>query len=172
MVRQSTAPRARTDNDEIVIAVVHTPIRRHECRILTRYFCGRSSGMNQRIWDCVRCGGYMCRKRRGYSDIENPATRDGLKICPNEVMSVWCRSDTAGRTFRFVKVFEMAEANPMICPDCGVPMNHHADKIRKETHPDDVSAFDSGLGGVIEEFHTCPQCGKTQSRHATHSETS
>ena len=60
----------------------------------------------------------------------------------------------------------MAEANPMICPDCGVPMNHHADKVRKETHPDDVSAFDSGLGGVIEEFHTCPQCGKTQSRRA------
>ncbi len=60
----------------------------------------------------------------------------------------------------------MAETNPMICPDCGVPMNHHADKVRKETHPDDVSAFDSGLGGVIEEFHTCPQCGKTQSRRA------
>jgi hypothetical protein len=25
---------------------------------------------------------------------------------------------------------------------------------------------------VIEEFHTCPQCGKTQSRRAPHSETS
>jgi hypothetical protein len=47
-------------------------------------------------------------------------------------------------------------------------MNHHADKLRKETHPDDASAFDSGLGGVIEEIHTCPQCGKTQSRRAPH----
>jgi len=60
----------------------------------------------------------------------------------------------------------MAQANPMICPNCGVPMNHHADKLRKETHPDDASAFDSALGGVIEEFHTCPKCGKTESRRA------
>jgi predicted RNA-binding Zn-ribbon protein involved in translation (DUF1610 family) len=51
-------------------------------------------------------------------------------------------------------------------------MNHHADKLRKETHPDDASAFDSALGGVIEEFHTCPQCGKTESRRASDSETS
>jgi hypothetical protein len=51
-------------------------------------------------------------------------------------------------------------------------MNHHADKLRKETHLDDASAFDSALGGVIEEFHTCPQCDKTESRRAPHSETS
>jgi predicted RNA-binding Zn-ribbon protein involved in translation (DUF1610 family) len=51
-------------------------------------------------------------------------------------------------------------------------MNHHADKLRKETHPDGASAFDSVLDGVIEEFHTCPQCGKTESRRASHSETS
>jgi ribosomal protein S27AE len=74
--------------------------------------------------------------------------------------------------FRFVKVVGMAEVNLMICPDCGVPMNHHADKLRKETHSDDASAFDSTLGGVIEEFHTCPQCGKTESRRASRSETS
>jgi hypothetical protein len=35
-------------------------------------------------------------------------------------------------------------------------MNHHADKLRKETHPDDASAFDSALDGVIEELHTLP----------------
>ena len=87
-------------------------------------------------------------------------------------MSVWCRCDTAGRTFRFVNVLEMAEANPMICPDCGVPMNHHADKLRKEAHSDDASAFESALDGVIEQFHTCPQCGKTESRRASHSEMS
>jgi len=79
---------------------------------------------------------------------------------------------TAGRAFPFVKVVEMAEANPMICTDCGVPMNHHADKLRKETRADDASAFDSAFGGVIEEFHTCPQCGETASRRAPHSETS
>ena len=76
------------------------------------------------------------------------------------------------RTFRFVEVLEMAEADSMICPDCRVPMNHQADKLRKETHPNDASAFDSELDGVIEEFHTCPQCGKTESRRASHSETS
>jgi len=37
---------------------------------------------------------------------------------------------------------------------------------------DDASAFDSAFGGVIEEFHTCPQCGETASRRAPHSETS
>jgi hypothetical protein len=47
-------------------------------------------------------------------------------------------------------------------------MNHHAEKLRKETNTDDVSAFDSSLDGVIEEFHTCPQCGKTESRRASH----
>jgi len=51
-------------------------------------------------------------------------------------------------------------------------MNHQADKLRKETHPNDASAFDSELDGVIEEFHPCPQCGKTESRRASHSETS
>jgi predicted RNA-binding Zn-ribbon protein involved in translation (DUF1610 family) len=104
--------------------------------------------------------------------FNDPAYPGRIDEFPKDLMWVWCRCDTAGRTFRFVKIVEMAEANPMICPDCGVPMNHHADKVRKETHPDDVSAFDSGLGGVIEEFHTCPQCGKTQSRRASHSETS
>ena len=77
-----------------------------------------------------------------------------------------------GKRSGSLRLLEMDEANPMICPDCGVPMNHHADKVRKETRPDDASAFDSGLGGVIEEFHTCPQCGKTESRRAPHSETS
>lgn len=51
-------------------------------------------------------------------------------------------------------------------------MNHHADKLRKETYRDEASAFDGALGGVIEEFHTCPQCGKTESRCASHMETS
>jgi len=104
--------------------------------------------------------------------INDPAYLEWIDGFPKDLMCVLCRCNTAGRTFRFVRIVEMAQANPMICPDCGVPMNYHADKVRKETHPDDVSAFDSGLGGVIEEFHTCPQCGKTQSRRASHSETS
>jgi ribosomal protein S27AE len=62
----------------------------------------------------------------------------------------------------------MAEANPMICPDCGVAMNHHADKVEKETDAHESSAFDRELGGVIEEIHTCPKCGKSHSRRAPH----
>jgi ribosomal protein S27AE len=54
--------------------------------------------------------------------------------------------------------------NKMICPDCGVEMNYHADKV-------DYSAvnsihFDPELGGVLEEAHTCPSCGKTHLREA------
>src|ERR1700757_4123911 len=41
-VSQSPAARSRTDDNEIVIAIIHTPIRRHESRILTRTFCVRS----------------------------------------------------------------------------------------------------------------------------------
>ena len=52
----------------------------------------------------------------------------------------------------------------MICPDCGVEMNHHADKI--DYSIDDPKHYDPFLGGVIEEAHTCPVCGKTHLRPA------
>ena len=65
VVRQSAAACAGTDDDEIVMAIIHMPIRRHEC--------------------------------------QNPYT-----IQPEE------RSAS-------LKLLEMAEANPMICPDCGDP---------------------------------------------------
>jgi ribosomal protein S27AE len=53
----------------------------------------------------------------------------------------------------------------MVCPHCGAKMNHHGDKL---VYNDMFQAGpkDSGLGGVIEEFHTCPQCGAGGSRHA------
>ena len=43
--------------------------------------------------------------------------------------------------------------SPMICPRCGVPMNHHAEKLKYAT-------------GRIEEMHTCPSCGTTLERPA------
>jgi ribosomal protein S27AE len=57
----------------------------------------------------------------------------------------------------------------MICPDCGVEMNHHADKIDYAVAAAAVdvaqeSAIDPVLGGVLEEAHSCPECGKTQLR--------
>ena len=61
----------------------------------------------------------------------------------------------------------MAKTNKMICPDCGVAMNHHADKIDYTAALDNAEAADPDLGGVLEEAHTCPECGRTHTRLAT-----
>ena len=42
----------------------------------------------------------------------------------------------------------------LICPDCGVEMNHHAMKI-------DYRVED----GALQEVHTCPECGRSTLRH-------
>lgn len=52
----------------------------------------------------------------------------------------------------------------MICPDCGVEMNHHADKIDYAAALEDAQAIDQDFGGVVEEAHTCPVCGRTHLR--------
>jgi len=59
------------------------------------------------------------------------------------------------------------EKKKMKCPDCGVEMNHHADKVDYSAALKDPKIMDPDLGGVVEEFHTCPECGKTHSRKAT-----
>jgi ribosomal protein S27AE len=55
-------------------------------------------------------------------------------------------------------------ASKMICPDCGVEMNHHCDKLVYATDPQDMAKVDPAMGGLIEEFHTCPKCGGVASR--------
>ena len=60
----------------------------------------------------------------------------------------------------------MAENGKMICPRCGVEMNRHAEKIDYTAALADPEAFDLDFGGVVEEFHTCSQCGQTLSRRA------
>jgi predicted RNA-binding Zn-ribbon protein involved in translation (DUF1610 family) len=50
----------------------------------------------------------------------------------------------------------------MICPTCGVEMNHHADKV--DYSLDDQELIDPDFGGVLEEAFTCPLCGKTDVR--------
>ncbi len=52
----------------------------------------------------------------------------------------------------------------MKCPDCGVKMNHHADKVDFLLESSDSIEVDRDFGGVLEEFYTCPECGKTQSQ--------
>jgi ribosomal protein S27AE len=54
----------------------------------------------------------------------------------------------------------------MICPTCGIEMNHHAEKLVLPTNPVEASAVDPVLGGMIEELHTCPGCGSGASRRA------
>jgi ribosomal protein S27AE len=58
----------------------------------------------------------------------------------------------------------MSQANKMICPDCGVEMNHHADKIDYTVALEEPSLVDPFFGGVLEEAHTCPECGTTELR--------
>jgi ribosomal protein S27AE len=57
-------------------------------------------------------------------------------------------------------------ASKMICPRCGVEMNHHGDKIVYNSDSQEAASTDPRLGGFIEEFHTCPKCGGGASRHA------
>jgi ribosomal protein S27AE len=52
----------------------------------------------------------------------------------------------------------------MICPHCGEEMNHHGDKLLYATDPQPSGLDDLTMGGFIEEFHTCPQCGAGASR--------
>lgn len=58
-------------------------------------------------------------------------------------------------------------AEKMICPKCGVEMNQHAEKVDYAAGLAEPESFDPELGGVIEEFHTCPECGQTLSRRAS-----
>jgi len=58
----------------------------------------------------------------------------------------------------------MSQTNKMICPACGVEMNHHAMKIDYSTSFDDSHNIDPVFEGVLQEAHTCPQCGRTELR--------
>lgn len=60
----------------------------------------------------------------------------------------------------------MAETNRMMCEECGAEMNHHAEKIDYSPAAEESGAFDADFGGVLEEVHTCPGCGKTATRPA------
>ena len=59
--------------------------------------------------------------------------------------------------------------NPMnkqklMCPDCGIEMNHHAMKI--DYNAGNPALVDADFGGVVQEAHTCPECGQTSLRKA------
>lgn len=52
----------------------------------------------------------------------------------------------------------------MTCPECGVEMNHHADKLRDPINAQEAAQADRALGGLVLECHTCPECGAGHSR--------
>jgi ribosomal protein S27AE len=52
----------------------------------------------------------------------------------------------------------------VMCPNCKLPMNHHAEKM---VYVGDETQSDPVLGGVIQQMHTCPRCGGSASRIAT-----
>jgi ribosomal protein S27AE len=60
----------------------------------------------------------------------------------------------------------MAKTDKMICSHCRVEMNHHSDKMVYTVDPHDAGKADPALGGIIEEFHSCPKCGGGASRLA------
>jgi ribosomal protein S27AE len=60
----------------------------------------------------------------------------------------------------------VAKSDKMICPRCKVEMNHHCDKIVYNLDAADAGKTDPCLGGIVEEFHSCPKCGAASSRHA------
>jgi hypothetical protein len=60
----------------------------------------------------------------------------------------------------------MTHNQKMICPHCGVEMNHHCDKLVYTTESHGAAPADLSLGVVIEEFHACPSCGTGNSRKA------
>lgn len=55
----------------------------------------------------------------------------------------------------------------MVCAQCGKEMNHHADKLEDPRCAEDAAKLDSALGGVVEEMHTCPDCGRCEMRCAS-----
>lgn len=55
----------------------------------------------------------------------------------------------------------------LVCPDCGVRMNQHAEKLDVFAAMGLPGAWDGELGGLIEELYCCPECGKIDSVHGS-----
>jgi hypothetical protein len=60
----------------------------------------------------------------------------------------------------------MSGTHAMICPDCRIAMNYHAEKLDYTAALVAPDAVDPDLDGVLEEVHACPRCGKMGTRRA------
>jgi NAD(P)H-dependent FMN reductase len=55
----------------------------------------------------------------------------------------------------------------MICEECGVEMNFHAEKIDPLAAVGNPEAIDPDLESAVSEIHSCPECGSSASRRST-----
>jgi ribosomal protein S27AE len=56
----------------------------------------------------------------------------------------------------------MLSEGKMVCPKCGSEMNFHAEKLTLASLEE--KGYDDSLNGVVQEFHSCPNCGAGASR--------
>lgn len=52
----------------------------------------------------------------------------------------------------------------MVCNECGVELNQHAEKLNYSAAMGDPAKMDPDFGAAIEEQHTCPACGQSKTR--------
>lgn len=52
----------------------------------------------------------------------------------------------------------------MVCNECGVELNQHAEKLNYSAAIADPSQMDPDFGAAVEEQHTCPGCGQSKTR--------
>lgn len=55
----------------------------------------------------------------------------------------------------------MPETKKILCPDCNVEMNKHAEKIDYTSAMSNLESADPDFGGVLKDAHCCPECGQT-----------
>jgi ribosomal protein S27AE len=56
----------------------------------------------------------------------------------------------------------MVTEGKMACPKCGSEMNFHGEKLTLASPAE--NGYDESLGGMVQEFHSCPNCGAGASR--------
>jgi predicted RNA-binding Zn-ribbon protein involved in translation (DUF1610 family) len=47
------------------------------------------------------------------------------------------------------------------CPDCGIEMDFHPVTKDDNLMRADLGCGDNLLGGILDEFYSCPECGRT-----------
>ncbi len=54
----------------------------------------------------------------------------------------------------------------MICQECNMELNHHAEKLVEPVTREQAAKVDAAFGALVEEMHSCPGCGITETRLA------